>query len=217
VAIDVALLAVRQLLNNPPPSGALPTAAEQWHHDVDQLIVAAINTPHRERRRQPSVQQSRISLAAYTSSVAQAPQVLSNARPPVQHRTPMVSYTTTDLREGINHRCGGEDSRTTIKCHRERCRDIDDRNLEKDFDLHALVRGGLVAHPPLPPNPLEFQGGGAWHLPHTCVWRFSRSSSSPTYQRSTMGRSTPPSSWRSTTPLSSLQAGMRPSWPTTSL
>jgi hypothetical protein len=52
--IDAALLAARQLLHNPPPSGASPLAAEQWRHDVDQLVVVAINTPHHERRRQPS-------------------------------------------------------------------------------------------------------------------------------------------------------------------
>jgi hypothetical protein len=46
VGIDAALLAALQLLNNPPPSDASPSATEQWHHDVDQLIVATINTPH---------------------------------------------------------------------------------------------------------------------------------------------------------------------------
>jgi hypothetical protein len=48
--IDDALLAVRQLLNNSPPSEASPSAAEQRRHDIDQLIIAAINTPHQERR-----------------------------------------------------------------------------------------------------------------------------------------------------------------------
>jgi hypothetical protein len=51
VGIDAALLAVHQLLNNSPSSGVSPSVAEQWHHDVDQLVVAAINTPHHERRR----------------------------------------------------------------------------------------------------------------------------------------------------------------------
>jgi hypothetical protein len=59
VGLDVVLLAERQLLNNPPLTGASPSVAEQWHHDVDQLIVTAINMPHREGRRQPSAQQSR--------------------------------------------------------------------------------------------------------------------------------------------------------------
>jgi hypothetical protein len=55
VGLDAALLAARQLLNNPPSIEASPSAAEQWHHDVNQLIIAAINTPHREGQRQPSV------------------------------------------------------------------------------------------------------------------------------------------------------------------
>jgi hypothetical protein len=47
----------------------------------------------------------------------------------------MASYTTTDLREEINRRRGGEDSRTAIEHHHERCRDIEGRNLEKDFNI----------------------------------------------------------------------------------
>jgi hypothetical protein len=70
VGHDAALLAARQLLNNPPSAGASPSAAEQWCHNVDQLIIAAINTPHREGRCQPSVQQSRFLSAARTPSVA---------------------------------------------------------------------------------------------------------------------------------------------------
>jgi hypothetical protein len=37
--------AVRQLLNNPPPLGGSPSMAEQWRHDIDQLVIVAINTP----------------------------------------------------------------------------------------------------------------------------------------------------------------------------
>jgi hypothetical protein len=48
VGPDAALLAACQLLNNPSPAGASPPAAEQWHHDVNQLIIAAINAPHWE-------------------------------------------------------------------------------------------------------------------------------------------------------------------------
>jgi hypothetical protein len=62
----------------------------------------------------------------------------------------MASYTTADLRVEINHRCGGEDSRTAIEHNRERRRNIEGRNLEKDFDSHAPVCGGLVAHAPCP-------------------------------------------------------------------
>jgi hypothetical protein len=112
--IDVALQAMCQLLNSPPPSGASLSAVEQWRHDVDQLIVTAINTPHREGRHQASAQQSRVPPLARAPSVGQAPLVLPNARPPAQHNTPIASYTMMDLREEINHRRGREDSRTAI-------------------------------------------------------------------------------------------------------
>jgi hypothetical protein len=81
--IIAALLAVRQLLNNPPPSRASSAVAEQWRHDVGQLVVTAINAPHQERQRQPLPQQSRVWSTTRASS--------------------MASYTTTDLREEINY------------------------------------------------------------------------------------------------------------------
>jgi hypothetical protein len=42
-------------INNPPSAHASPSAVEQWRHDVDQLVVAAINTPHHEGGRQEPV------------------------------------------------------------------------------------------------------------------------------------------------------------------
>jgi hypothetical protein len=48
VAAKATLVATHQLLNSPPPSHTSPSAVEQWCHDIDQLVVAAINTlPHR--------------------------------------------------------------------------------------------------------------------------------------------------------------------------
>jgi hypothetical protein len=104
VGPDVTLLAVRQLLNNLPPVGASALAAEQWRHDVDQLVITAINTPQREGRRQPSAQQSRFPSVAHAPFMTQAPPVLPGARPLAQHRAPMASYQTSDLREEINCR-----------------------------------------------------------------------------------------------------------------
>jgi hypothetical protein len=44
---EATLVAARQLLNNPPPPHASPSATDQWCHDIDQLVAAAINTsPH---------------------------------------------------------------------------------------------------------------------------------------------------------------------------
>jgi hypothetical protein len=42
---EATLEVARQLLHNPLGPCALPSAIEQWRHDVDQLIIAAINTP----------------------------------------------------------------------------------------------------------------------------------------------------------------------------
>jgi hypothetical protein len=70
VGLKAVLLAVHQLLNNPPKTGASPSAAEQWRYDVDQLIVATINTPHREGWHQPSAQQSRFPSAVHAASMA---------------------------------------------------------------------------------------------------------------------------------------------------
>jgi hypothetical protein len=169
VGPDAMLLAARQLLNNPPSAGVSPSAAEQWRHDVDQLIIAAINTPHREGRCQPSVQQSRFLSATRTPSVVHVPLGMPCARPPVQHHTLVASYRTTDLREEINRHRGGEDSHTTIERNHERRRDIETHNLERDFDLHAPVGARQAAHAPLPPGSSQVLGG-AWRWPHTCVW-----------------------------------------------
>jgi hypothetical protein len=46
--VEATLVVAHRLLNNPPSVHASPSTAEQWCHDVDQLIVAAINTPHHE-------------------------------------------------------------------------------------------------------------------------------------------------------------------------
>jgi hypothetical protein len=142
---DATLLAARQLLNNPPPSGASPSAAEEWRRNVDQLIVAAINTPLHERRCQPSAQHSHTP-AAHAPSAARVPPVERalpvgpDACQRARHRAPMASYVMADLRAEINHRRGGEDGRVTIERRRERHRDIEGRNLEKDYDSHAPSR-----------------------------------------------------------------------------
>jgi hypothetical protein len=220
--IDTALLVVHQLLNNPPPSGASPLAAEQWRHDVDQLVVAAINTSHHKRRCQPFAQQSRTPSTAHAPSGVHAPSVVCappahpNACSSAQRRAPMASYMTAGLRDKINRRHGGEDSRTAIERHHKRRRNIEGRNLEKDFDSHAPVRRSPVAHAPRPLAPWEVWEG-AWRLPHTCVWWSGHTSFSPTYQRSTTGHSTPLNSCISTPPPTLQQEVMRPSWPTTFL
>jgi hypothetical protein len=161
-SIDATLLAAHRQLNNPPLSEASPSAAEQWHHDVDQLIVTTINTSPQERQRQPSTQYShtpsvaRVSSVAHALSVVCAPPMEPNARPSVRYRAPMVSYATVDLRAEINRCHGGEDSRITIERQCERRRNIEGRNLEKDFDSHTPVHGSPTTRVPCPLSPREF-------------------------------------------------------------
>jgi hypothetical protein len=162
---DATLLAARQLLNNPPPSGASPSAAEEWRRNVDQLVVAAINTPLHERRCQPSAQYSHTpaahaSSAARASPVKHARPVGPDARQTTRHCAPMASYATANLRAEINRRCGGEDGRVTIERRRERRRDIEGRNLEKDFDSHVPSRRSPSAREAYPPSSRELRGGG---------------------------------------------------------
>jgi hypothetical protein len=43
--LEATLEVVHQLLHNPLGLHASPLVVEQWRHDVDQLVIAAINTP----------------------------------------------------------------------------------------------------------------------------------------------------------------------------
>jgi hypothetical protein len=47
---EATLVTTRALLNNPPGSDASSKAAEQWRINVDQLIIAVINTPSPRRQ-----------------------------------------------------------------------------------------------------------------------------------------------------------------------
>jgi hypothetical protein len=100
------LEAARQLHHNPLGLNTSPSAAEQWRHDVDQLVITAINTPpcegwwanHSGGMPVPSTTHS---------CNATVPRALSVARAPMVPRVPAVSLATTDLREPSPSRCGG--------------------------------------------------------------------------------------------------------------
>jgi hypothetical protein len=110
VGVDATLLAARQLLNNPPPSGTSPSVAEQWRRNVDQLAVAAINTPLHERRRQPSAQYSRTPPAAHAPSAARALALEGGNLLLKMHATSRRSSAI------IRGSCIAESSRWTIWC-----------------------------------------------------------------------------------------------------
>jgi hypothetical protein len=126
--VEATLVVAHRLLNNPPSMHASPSVMEQWCHDIDQLVAAAINTSHHEGGRQElTVAHSR------SPSTACAP---SFARMPHQARV-LPSIATVDLRDEHIHHRRGENSRITIECHRERCHKIKGRNLERDFESLA--------------------------------------------------------------------------------
>jgi hypothetical protein len=96
--VEATLVVARWLLNNPPSAHASPSATEQWHHNVDQLIIMDINTPHHEGGRQePTVAHS------HSPSTARAP---PSTRVPRQTCV-LLSITTADLCDELIHRHRG--------------------------------------------------------------------------------------------------------------
>jgi hypothetical protein len=145
---DATMHVARQLLNNPPPTGASSSTVEQWCHDVDQLLVVAINTPPPGGNHQIPDEHSLTPTSAHVPpapgvpssmcppSVARAP---STARAPGAPRVLIESVATSDLRNELLHR-QGEDSHITIERRRERRHHIEARNLEKDVGSLAPTR-----------------------------------------------------------------------------
>jgi hypothetical protein len=153
--------------------------AEQWWHDIDQLMVTAINTPPHERWCPPSMRYSHTPSVVYVSSsthilpVVHTPLGLEpSARPLAQHPTPMASYATADLRVELNRHCGGENSCITNERLCERRQDVKGRNLKKEFDTHVPARGSPAARVPQPPTSPGVLGGCMALAPHLwmVVW-----------------------------------------------
>jgi hypothetical protein len=123
-----ALFAARELLRHPPSSTASPRAMKQWRDDVDRLLGMAHSGSTRSRPRS-----SRCQHEASTSV-----------------RSPSVrGAQTNDLREELNRRRAGEDARISLERARERCQNIEGRNLDQDFVVVA----------PQPPVGARFQTG----------------------------------------------------------
>jgi hypothetical protein len=192
--IEATLVTDHWLLNNTPSVHASPSAAEQWHHDVNQLIIAAINTPYHEGGRQgPAAAHSHSPLTARASPSDHVP-----------HQARILpTSTATNLHDELIRRRRGNDSRITIERHHERHRNIEDCNLKRDFESLTLAREAPAARAMRPPSsPAGSGGGGVWCLHHISEWWFGYSNSSLTYRRSMTGwpialnlcRSTPPPS-----------------------
>jgi hypothetical protein len=107
-----ALSAARELLRHPPSSTASPGAMKQWRDDIDRLLGMAHSTSTRSRTRS-SRRQHEASASVRSPSVRGA--------------------QTNDLRAELNRRRAGEDARVSLERARERCQNIDGRNLDQDF------------------------------------------------------------------------------------
>jgi hypothetical protein len=108
--VEATLVAARWLPNNPPLAHASPSVVEQWHHDVDQLIIAAINTSHHERGwQEPAAMHSCSPLAVRASPSARGPHQA--------HVLPRIAMT--DLRDELIHhrRCENEKMLEKLTMH----------------------------------------------------------------------------------------------------
>jgi hypothetical protein len=121
--LEAMLEAVCQLLHNPPGPHASPSAAKQWHHDVDQLIIVTINmSPH------GGGQVNRFGRAL----------------------EPSAAHLCSPAAELESHH-SGQDGRVTIERQWER-RHCLGRNLDGDFDAVVTAPVGQAAHTPTPPG-----------------------------------------------------------------
>jgi hypothetical protein len=152
--VEATLVTARRLLNNPPSTHTSPSATEQWRHDVDQLIIVAINPPHHEGGRQEST-------VAHSCSPSAA------CMPHQAHVLP--SIVMADLRDELIRHHKGEDNHITIERHRERRRNIEGRNLERDFESLAPAREAPATRVMRPPSYLA-GSGGVWCLHHISGW-----------------------------------------------
>jgi hypothetical protein len=157
MGVEATQVATRRLLNNPPSMDASPSAAEEWHHDVDQLVVTAINTPHHEGGWQESA-----TVHSCSPSAVRAP---PSSRVPHQARV-LPSIVTTDLHNELIRRRRGEDSRITIEHHRERHRNIEGSKNKRYFESLALARKASAARAMRPPISLAGSGGCITFAPH---------------------------------------------------
>jgi hypothetical protein len=155
--VDGTLVTAHQLLNNSSSVHASPSAAEQWCHDVDQLIVAAINTLHheecdksrRQRIRDPPLVCARTTICSRASSGTRTTEHCDDRPPRRVHPPP----TNDDA--GLWHRARHRQKRAPVSqrvlWHRAR---------------HPLGMGsGVATCPEAPCTPLARRVLRCCHLP----------------------------------------------------
>jgi hypothetical protein len=126
----------------PPGPHASPSAVVQWHHDVDRIVIAAINTlPHGWWRANHSSWGPQLSVAH--SQTPTAANTTLAARAPSAPRVTAASIAMTDLWAELERHRLGEDGRITIECHRERR-----RNIEGDYGTSVAAPVACATHTP---------------------------------------------------------------------
>jgi hypothetical protein len=142
--VRTTLAVARQLFNNPPSMHASPSVVEQWCYDIDQLVIATINTPHHERGwQEPAATHSRSPLAARA--------LPSTCVPHQPHMPPSIAMA--DLCDELICCRRGKDSRITIERHRERHCNIEGCNFERDFESLEPAREVPATHAIRPQAP----------------------------------------------------------------
>jgi hypothetical protein len=198
--VEATMHAVHQLRNNPPPLGASPSAVEQWRHDIDQLIIVAINTPplggggdHRPpvgHSCTPTPPQAPWALcvssathppfAARQPSVVRPPSVArapSAARVPSGPWVPVMSIAMGNLCDELR-RHEGKTVMSPLSTGERGVVTSNPITLRRILALiHQYVKfqGHGLDTPPTPQQLRE----GAWHSLHTSAWWSSRPSSGP--------------------------------------
>jgi hypothetical protein len=180
-AAPTALSAARELLRHPPSSTASPGAMKQWRDDVDRLLGMAHSISTRSRPRSSRCQREA------TTSI----------------RLPSVrGAQTDDLQAELNRRRTGEDARISLESVRERCQNIEGRNLDQDFAATAPQT------PMGTRTPKRVSPWPAWAAPPSrtiFARRHGRPSSGRTCRKNTMGHQTRRSSCMCTSPPSRQQ------------
>jgi hypothetical protein len=115
-AVPRALSAARELLRHPPNPTTSRGAMKQWRDDIDRLLGMTHSTSTRSRSRS-SWRQHEASASVRSPSVRGA--------------------QTNDLRAELDRRRAREDARVSLERARERCQNIEGRNLDQDFTAVA--------------------------------------------------------------------------------
>jgi hypothetical protein len=167
---EVTLVATRKLLHNPPSAHSSPSTVEQWRHDVDELVIAAINTmPHGGR------QENRLGGVPVPSAAHSCSPWLSRAH--WWHRARRWQYVRQvslqqicELNSSIAAQVRTVASPSSASGRGATARVVTSRGTSVRWT--PPLSGKLLA----PLRPRRDLGVAAWCFPHTSTWWSGRAS-----------------------------------------